>query len=100
MSAGVKKAITPEDTVMTSPLEKELQTFDTMLPRLMADEGKFAVIHGDKLIGVFDTYPDALASGYQAAKLEAFLVKKIAGIETIAYFSRDVDNVCHTTLSG
>ena len=83
-------------THMAEALAQELATFKDLLPSLLKDEGKYAVIKGDKLIGVFDSYSDALSQGYKVAHLEPFLVKKIAGTETIAYFSRDVDSACIT----
>jgi hypothetical protein len=81
---------------MAEALTKELATYKNLLPSLMKDEGKYAVIKGDSLIGVFDSYSDALSQGYKVAKLEPFLVKKISGTETVAYFSRDVDSACIT----
>ncbi len=81
---------------MADPLEKELQAFKDHLPILMADEGKYALIIGSDLIGVYGTYEDALKVGYEKAKLEPFLVKKISGAETIAYFSRDLSAPCLT----
>jgi hypothetical protein len=81
---------------MADRLSTELATYNRLLPTLMKDEGKFAVIKGDALLGVYDSYSDALAEGYKVAKLEPFLVKKISGTETVAYFSRDVDSACTT----
>lgn len=77
------------------PLSEELQTYDRLLPTLMSDEGKFAVIARGQLLGVFASYEDALREGYKAQKLEPFLVKKIAATENIYYFTRDVDGSCH-----
>jgi hypothetical protein len=79
---------------MSDRLSTELETFNRLRSQLMKDEGKFAVIKGDKLVGVFDSYSDALAEGYKVAKLDPFLVKKISGVETIAYFSRDIGAAC------
>jgi hypothetical protein len=80
-------------------LEKETEIFNKLLPTLMKDEGKFALVIGVELKGVFSTYEDALKHGYEVAKLNPFLVKKISGTETVAYFSRDIDNVCHIAQS-
>jgi hypothetical protein len=82
---------------MAERLATEIATFAKMLPTLMKDEGKYAVIKGETLVGVFESYADALAEGYKVAKLEPFLVKKISGVETIAYFSRDVGGAACTT---
>jgi hypothetical protein len=84
---------------MTAPLEKEIETYNRLLPTLMSDEGKYALIVGNDLAGVYVAYEDALKAGYEKAKLEPFLVKKISGSEVIAYFSRDVDGPCRITPS-
>ncbi len=80
---------------MANPLEKEIETFHKLLPSLLADEGKFAVIHGDKLIGTFGIYEDALRRGYEVCGLHSFLVKKIASFETPMNFTRRL-TPCHT----
>jgi hypothetical protein len=41
---------------------------------------------------VYGAYEDALKLGYEKAKLQPFLVKKISGAETIAHFSRDLSS--------
>ena len=82
---------------MTNALEKEIKTFTNALPSLMKDEGKYALVIGDQVVGIYTAYEDALNAGYEKAKLSPFLVKKISGSETIAYFSRDVDDSCLTT---
>ena len=81
---------------MADALERELATYNKLLPSLLADEGKFALIFGEDLLGVFGTYEDALKVGYEKAQLNPFLVKKISGAETVAYFSRDFVAPCHT----
>lgn len=77
------------------PLEKDLAKFNELLPTLKADEGKFALLFRGELRGVFDTYADALAAGYKEAGLEPFLVKRIATVDFVAYFTRDIDGACH-----
>lgn len=70
--------------------EKELETYEKNRDRLVAEsEGKYVVIRGDEIAGVWSTYPDALAEGYKRYKLEPFLVRRIEGVETILSFSRD-----------
>jgi hypothetical protein len=44
-------------------LEKELETYKTKLAQLTASEGKFVLVHGDQLHGIFDTYADAIKEG-------------------------------------
>jgi hypothetical protein len=71
-------------------LEKELETYKSKLPELLANEGegKFALIHADQLVDVFGTYEDAIKDGYARFKLEPFLVKQIESIENIHFVSR------------
>ena len=80
----------------TPKLEIELETYQQLLPSLSGDEGRFALISGDKLLGVFDTYPDALDEGYRECGLKPFLVKRISTVEVISYFTRDLRPGCHT----
>jgi hypothetical protein len=76
-------------------LEQELATFQRLLhSELAGEEGRFAVIAGDALLGAFDSYGDALTAGYKQRGLEPFLVKRVASVETVAYFSRDFGAQC------
>ena len=78
-------------------LEKELETYKQKLPELTANEGKFVLIHGDKVIDVYGTYEDALKEGYTQFKLEPFLVKQIHSVEQIQFISRFVE-ICKPSL--
>jgi hypothetical protein len=84
-------------TMNSKPLAKETEAYQKLLPTLMAEEGKYALIFGDELIGVFFDYQEALKAGYEKAKLEPFLVKKNSGSESVAYFSRDINSPCLTS---
>ena len=77
-------------------LEQELETYRRLFQSLQADEGKFALIAGDALIGVFGTYQDALAEGYKRFGLEPFLVQQIRAVEQVHFISRLVDASCPT----
>lgn len=79
---------------MTEQLKREMEAYKRLLPGLAADEGKFALIVDDDLVGTFESYADALTSGYEKAGLHPFLVKRISSTEMVAYFSRDVDLAC------
>jgi len=76
------------DDVMA--LEKEIDTYRRELPNLLGSEGKFVVIEGDKIIGTFSSYEDALKIGYEKCGLKPFLVKKIQAVEQVQYFTRDL----------
>lgn len=82
--------------IMTGHLETELQTYKDRLTELSASEGKFVLIRGSDVAGIFDTYADALSAGYERFKLAPFLVKQISSTEVLAYFTRDIDLPCRT----
>lgn len=73
---------------MTEPLAQELETFDRIKEELLSEEGKYAVIKGDELIGVYAAYEDALKVGYAKSGVEPFLVKKILAIEPVNFINR------------
>ena len=80
-----------------SPLQKEVETYNAKLPELVSSIGKFVLIKGDVVEGVFDTYADALKIGYERFKLEPFLVKQIAPAEQIQFFTRELDLECRAS---
>ena len=69
-------------------LEKELETYREKLKGLLAQEGKFVLIHQAEIAGTFDTYADALSEGYKLFKLEPFLVKQIQTVEQAHFIAR------------
>jgi len=76
-------------------LEKELKTYEENLDSLKAEEGKFVLIKDDD-IDVFETYEDAIKTGYQRYGLEPFLVKQIHAIEQVQFVTRLLDTACPT----
>lgn len=81
-------------TISASPnrLAAELETYERHLADLLAEgQGKYVLIHGVELCGVWDTYEDALKVGYEKCGLTTpFLVKQISGLEQVQFFSRDL----------
>lgn len=71
-------------------LEKELETYRQKLAELKEHQGKFVLIHGDKVEDFFAAYEDAIKAGYQRFKLEPFLVKQINTVETIQHITRHI----------
>jgi hypothetical protein len=70
-------------------LETELETFNRSLPGLKAEhEGKFALVHLDRVVDVFSSYEDAVKAGYAEFGLGPFLVKQIHSIEQAQFVSR------------
>lgn len=83
-------------THMTAePLKKEIETYNAKLPELIGSSlGKFVLIHGSEIEGVYDTYADALKVGYEKFKLSPFMVKQVAPAERIQFFTRELDLPC------
>lgn len=77
-----------------SILEKELLAYKQKLPSLLAQQGKYVLIHNEDVIGIYDSYEDALKFGYTQFKLDPFLVKQIAPAERVSFFTRDLGTSC------
>ncbi len=77
-------------------LEREQETYRRKLAELKTDEGKFALIHGDDVVGVYGTYEDAIAEGYRQFHLDPFLVKQIQTVEQVQFITRFLDSPCRT----
>jgi len=70
-------------------LEKELKTYNSLKNKLLEESrGKFALIKGQDLIGVFENRETALSEGYKRFGNEEFLVKEIIEVEAIHFFTR------------
>lgn len=72
-----------ESQIPVSNAQEEIDTYTRHLPELLQHQGKFALIKGAEVAGIFDSYRDAVTAGYQRFKLVSFLVKRIAAIERI-----------------
>lgn len=68
---------------MTEKLAAELQTYERNFDSLMAaHEGKFVLIHGDRVLGAFDSQQDAITWGYHELGNVPFLVKQVTRFES------------------
>jgi hypothetical protein len=85
---------------MAEPLKTELETYERKKSDLIADAGKFALIKGDAVLGIYESYADALKIGYEKCGLNPFLVKKIQVIEPINLITRDLALSCLTSQSS
>lgn len=72
----------------TGNLQEEIDTYIRHLPELLQQQGKFVLIKGSEVAGIFDSYQDALTAGYQRFNLARFLVKQIVAVERIDNFPR------------
>ena len=75
---------------MPEPLEVEERTYEAKKTELLADQGKFVVIRATEVLGVYDTYEDALKAAYGKYGLQSFFVRRIEAIPQVSYFTRDL----------
>lgn len=78
-------------------LEREAGVFALQLPTLLADpanNGLYALIHGDSVSGLYPNFDAALAAGYEKFGVDPFLVKQVVETEVPRYFSRNLR--CHS----
>ncbi len=76
---------------MSQILEKELKTYEQYKETLLETaEGKFALIKGDEIIGVYDTDSDAIREGYKRLGNVPFLAKRIVRIELPLNFTSNL----------
>lgn len=64
-------------------LEREQATYEREKARLLAEgeAGRFAVIHGDEVASVWDTYRDASQAGAERFGLGTYMIKQILQVE-------------------
>ena len=63
-------------------LKKELKHFKEILPSLLEDhKNEFALIIGDKLIGIFPNFDEAYEAGVVEIKPGKFLAQKIIDMD-------------------
>lgn len=68
---------------MSTVLDTELKTYDQQRDHLLATaEGKFVLIHGAQVVGVYESEMDAISQGYKQFGNVPFLVKEILKIDT------------------
>ena len=78
MSATMTKA--------AKKLETEWRFFEANRERLVAKgEGKFVLIRGRKIIGLYESKWDAIEQGYERFGNVPFFVKRIERVETPIY---------------
>jgi hypothetical protein len=76
-------------------LEKEMQTYRQALPTLLTTSaGKFVLIHGDQIIGAWDTEEEAIEAGDQRFGLEPFLVHRVQETDQPRFIPFDLGPQC------
>jgi hypothetical protein len=67
-------------------LDTELETYERNRERLLGEyEGKYVLIHGEEVVGAYDTELDAIRLGYQKFGNVPMLVKRVVQVETPEY---------------
>jgi len=67
---------------MTDLLSEELKTYEANYESLLGThEGKFVVVHGDKVLNSFDSQMDAISWGYRELGNVPFLVKQVVKVD-------------------
>lgn len=78
-----------QSKIKSMTLEQELKTYEGKKESLLAESrGKFVLIKGGEIIGIYTNYEDALRAGYEKFGNQEFLVKEITEIEHINFFTR------------
>ena len=68
----------------------ETRFFESKLPELVkSDAGRFVLIKGEEIKGVFIAQQDAIKAGYQLFRKEAFLVKQIIAVQQPLNFANN-----------
>ena len=68
---------------MATLLDAELQTYEKNRESLLGSaDGKFVLIKGEEVIGVFESEMDAINQGYRQLGHVPFLVKQVLKIDT------------------
>ena len=70
--------------------KQELALYQQKLPELMSEQGKWVLIRGDALGGVFAAYEDAIKEGYDKYGDSPFLVKRIESEDQVHFFTREI----------
>ena len=68
---------------MATLLDAELQTYERNRESLLGSaQGKFVLIKGDQIVGVYESKMDAINQGYRQLGHVPFLVKQVLEIES------------------
>jgi len=76
---------------MEKKLTLELKTYEENKQNLLnSDRGKFVLIKGNMIIGIYDTYDDAIKVGIDKFGNKSFLVKQILEVEPTGNFTSNL----------
>jgi len=67
-------------------LDTELETYEKNRERLLGEyEGQYVLIHGEEVVGAYESKMDAIRLGYKKFGNVPFLVKRVVEFETPEY---------------
>lgn len=67
-------------------LDTELDTYEKNRERLLGEHaGKYVLIHGEEVVGAYESKMDAIRLGYRTFGNVPFLVKRVVEVETPEY---------------
>ena len=72
---------------------RDSTAFQRELPRLLAEPancGRFALLHNEQVIELFDTFEEGVQAGYDRFGLLPFLVLEVNDHPEPLYFSRNI----------
>ncbi len=70
-------------------LAEEVATYAAEKDSLVRDSlGKYVVISGNKILGTWDSYEEALEAGYTHVGLKPFLVREVRLVDEVHYIYR------------
>ncbi len=82
--------------LMAHVLETELKTYEQHREDLLGrHEGKYVLIHGEQLVGTFESETDAINVGYDHFGNVPILVKKIERVEIPITFGGGLLTIAH-----
>jgi hypothetical protein len=66
---------------VVNELQDEIRTFEANRERLLGEAlGKYVLIHGDQILGIYDTEGDAIKEGYKEVGNVPFLVRRVVEV--------------------
>jgi hypothetical protein len=73
------------------PLRRELEVFEAHRAELLGRaSGKYALIHGEQVVDIYDTEADAIREGYRQFGNVPFLVKRIVPVDIPERFASNL----------
>ena len=70
--------------------DTERRTYERLKSKLLHDEGKYVLIKGDIMAGIWLTREEAVEAGYGRFGLQPFYVKQILDVDPVILVTRDV----------